>query len=94
MDKTVLQELRIGHLARILITLYELEKQGYTPSLAELVKKAGVSESAFYTRVKQKMVRAGLVKEETLPYRVKTLRLTPEGRRLAECLLQCRDLIL
>ena len=88
-----LEELRFGHLARILLALLDYEREGYTPSLAEIVKRASVSESAFFTRVKERLIRAGLVREETLSYRVKTLKLTEKGRRLAECLRPCREIM-
>ena len=94
MGNKPLEEIRFGHLYRILLSLLDYEKQGYQPSLAELIEKAGISESAFYTRVNDRLIRAGLVKEEILTFRIKTLKLTDKGRKLAECLLPCRDLIL
>ena len=92
-EQRYLEELRFGHLARILLTLLEYEEKGYKPSLAEIIAKADVSESAFFTRVKDKLIRAGLVEEETLSSRIKTLKLTEKGRRLAECLASCRPII-
>ena len=93
-ERKYLEEIRFGHLVRILTTLLEYERMGYKPSLAELISKAGVSESAFHVRVKDKLVKAGLVVEESIPPRIKTLRLTERGRRLAECLEKCQDLVL
>ncbi|BAA79863.1 hypothetical protein ASQ66_gp44 [Aeropyrum pernix spindle-shaped virus 1] len=92
MDDETLR-LQFGHLIRILPTLLEFEKKGYEPSLAEIVKASGVSEKTFFMGLKDRLIRAGLVKEETLSYRVKTLKLTEKGRRLAECLEKCRDVL-
>lgn len=94
MDKNELYRIQFGHLVKILSTLLEYEKEGYTPSLAEIVKRSGVSEKTFFMGLKQRLIKAGLVIEENLPPRIKTLKLTSEGKRLAECLLQCRDLLL
>ncbi|MEB3862341.1 MAG: hypothetical protein GSR84_09020 [Desulfurococcales archaeon] len=88
----VLEEIRFGHLFRVLTTLLEYERKGYEPSLTEIISKAGISESAFYVRVKDKLIKAGLVEERTIHPRIKTLKLTEKGRQLAECLIQCKNL--
>jgi ACR3 family arsenite efflux pump ArsB len=76
------------------LALLDYEREGGTPSLADIARKAGVSEETLLAGVKDKLVRAGLVEEESLTlYRIKTLRLTEKGRRLAECLEPCKDLI-
>ena len=88
-----LEELRFGHLARILLTLLDCERKGGCSSFEEIIERSGVSRSEFFIRVKGKMVRAGLVIEGTSGRRTKTLRLTERGRRLARCLDECRDII-
>ena len=90
---SITEEIRFGHLIRILPTLLEFEKKGDKPSLAEIVKASGVSEKTFFMGLKDRLIRAGLVEEETLNYRIKTLKLTEKGRRLAECLEKCRDIL-
>ena len=92
MDDEVLR-LQFGHLIKILPTLLDFEEKGYTPSLAEIVKASGVSEKTFFMGLKDRLKKAGLVEEETLSYRVKTLKLTEKGRRLAECLKACKVIL-
>jgi len=93
-DYGALEEIRFGPLARILLTLLDFEGESSTPSIAEILRRAGVDESFFLSDVKDKLVRAGLVVEETVTiFSIRTLRLTERGRRLAECLKPCRDML-
>ncbi len=87
------EQIRFGHLLRILTTLLDYEERSYEPSLMEIVKNSGVSEKTFHMGLKQKLIQAGLVEEKTLTSRIKTLKLTEKGRRLAECLKPCRDVL-
>ena len=93
MPQSEIEQIRFGHLVRILTTLLEYEREGYTPSLMEIIEKSGVSEKTFHMGLKQRLIRASLVEEETLSSRIKTLKLTERGRRLAECLKACRTLL-
>ena len=90
----MLGEASFESLARVLLALLDYEREGRAPSLADIARRAGISESILLARVKDELVKAGLVEEESLTiYRIKTLRLTERGRRLAECLEPCRDLL-
>ena len=93
MDEKELSKIQFGHLVRILTTLLELERGGYTASLMEIAEKSGVSQKTFFMGLKSRLIKAGLVVEENIPPRIKTLKLTETGRRLAECLEQCKRVL-
>jgi DNA-binding MarR family transcriptional regulator len=89
-----LEGVPFGYVARVLLALLDLEREGGVASLADLARRAGLEESILLGEVKDRLVEAGLVEEETLTtYRIRALRLTARGRRLARCLEPCRELL-
>ena len=92
-ENTAFRRLLFWHVASVLLTLYEYEQQGYTPTVSELINKTGISPSLFHTSLKNKFVAARLIELQHNPDRTVTVRLTEKGRRLAECLWRCRDVL-
>jgi len=85
---------RFDHLAKVLLLLYDNERRGERPFLvSELADKARISRSVFFMRLKKKLEDAGLVEFRVNPDRTVTVHLTVKGRRLAECLKQCEDIL-
>ena len=84
----------LWHAAAILTTLLESEQAGIEITISELIQKTGISPSLFHTSLKKKFIDSGLIELKRNPDRTITVRLTDKGRKLAECLLPCRDLIL
>jgi len=84
----------LWHAAAVLLALLEREREGGPPpTLTELIRETGISESVFHLRLKRTLEEAGLV-EYAREDRKVTARLTEKGRRLAACLASCKDLIL
>ena len=85
---------KFGHVIRILLTIYEYEKsKKKEPSTSEIVKISNVPNTVFYTHLKDNMIRARLIEQIPTESRVMIIRLTERGRKLAEKLYQCKDIL-
>ena len=93
MDQSVMRRLLFWHVATVLLKLKEYEDRGYSPTISELIEATGISQSLFHTSLKRKFEEAGLVRYRHNPDRTITVHLTEKGRRLAECLERCRDVL-
>ena len=71
----------------------EYESNGYNPTISELIQATGISQSLFHTSLKRKFKDAGLLVFKKNPDRTITVHLTEKGRRLAECLSKCSDIL-
>ena len=88
-----MRRLLLWHVAAVLLTLKQHEDRGYNPTISELIQKTGISQSLFHTSLKRKFEEAGLLKFKRNPDRTITVHLTEKGRRLAECLARCQDIL-
>ena len=82
-----------SYVARVLLYLYDREAQGVPPSLSEIISETGVPRAVFYNHLKDNLAREGYVVYEKTQERIIIARLTEKGRRLAECLAGCRDVL-
>jgi len=88
--KEVLNSIPIGYLVRILRALYEAESQGIYMMVRSMVaEKAGIPPSTYFGGLKHRLLAGGLFEEVDVTRRVKALKLTDKGRRMAECILKC-----
>lgn len=83
-----------SYVARILLYLYERELKNLPPpSLSQVIEEAGIPRATFYNHLKDNLANDGYVKYEQTPDRIILVQLTEKGRRLAECLWQCREVL-
>ncbi|MEB2835671.1 MAG: hypothetical protein GSR80_000607 [Desulfurococcales archaeon] len=92
-EADAIRKLLLWHVAAVLLKLREYEEEGYNPTISELIDATGVSPSLFHTSLKRKFEAAGLLKFRRNPDRTVTVQLTEKGRKLAECLKPCREII-
>ena len=84
----------LAYVTRILLYLYDREKTGKPhPSLSDIIEETGVPRAVFYNHLKDNLEKAGYVEYEKTPERIILAKLTSRGRRLAECLDKCRDIL-
>ena len=82
------------YVTRVLLYLYDRERTGKLyPSLSEIIEKTGVPRAVFYNHLKDNLEKARYVEYEKTPDRVILAKLTSQGRRLAQCLDKCRDIL-
>jgi DNA-binding MarR family transcriptional regulator len=88
-----LHRIQFGHLAKVLLLLLDYENKERSPTVSQLVEETGISPSVFYGTLRTKLEKSGLVEFKLNPDRTITVHLTEKGRRLAECLKPCRELL-
>ncbi len=69
-----------------LLTLYKLEKRGFTPTVSDFLKEADLSRSVFFNHLKRNLEHAGWVTFKVNPDRTITMHLTPKGKKVAQTL--------
>ncbi len=83
----------LKNVVKPLLTLLDFERRKYTPTLSEFLEQAGISRTVFFSHLKRNLANAGLVEFRVNPDRTITVHLTEKGRKLAECLKQCEDIL-
>ena len=81
------------NVAIALLALYKFEEKGYNPTVSDFLEEADLSRSVFFNHLKRNLEKAELVEFRVNPDRTITMHLTDEGRKLAECLKQCEDIL-
>ncbi len=72
--------------------LYEAEGQGVQMMIHSMVaEKAGIPPSTYFGGLKHRLLESGLFEEVNVTRRVKALKLTDKGRKMAECILKCEN---
>jgi len=89
MKKTIAQE-KFGYVINVLLYLLNKEKP---PTVMEFLEAKIVPRATFYNHLKDSLEKAGLVTFKVNPDRTITMHLTEKGRKLAQCLKQCEQIL-
>jgi len=81
---------KFGYVIRVLLYLLEVDKP---PTIMDFMESRIVPRATFYNHLKRNLEKAGLVEFRVNPDRTISMHLTDEGRKLAECLKQCEDIL-
>lgn len=83
----------LKNVVKPLLTLLDFERRKYIPTLSEFLEQTGIGRTVFFSHLKGNLASACLVEFRVIPDRTITVHLTEKGRRLAECLKQCEDIL-
>ena len=81
------------NVVKALLTLLEYEDRSKAPTVSEFLETSGLNRTIFFQHLKRNLENAGLVEFRVNPDRTITMHLTEKGRKLAQCLKQCEEIL-